>query len=195
MTLHICLYGESHLWTRRPSPRRCTPPGPSPKEVNSGGDFTCSSLVAVGGCWRWPPPIRRWAPGRQRLFRPPDPDKGQNKARLPTRPLRARPESCRPAPRGRPPLKCFPSSSIKRIAYIKDGRKGLVELLKRGGGEGSAGRKDTAQRPPRSRGGRVRACACLCVRSDDKAPPPPASSWLPEHWWGRGGGGEEPALA
>lgn len=103
MTPHICLY-ESHLWARRPSPRQCPhslPLTPRKSGVNSGGDFTFR-LGGGRGCWCQLPPIRRWAPVRQRFFRPRDPGKGRNKGQLPTDPLRARPESWRPAPRGRP---------------------------------------------------------------------------------------------
>lgn len=65
---------------------------------------------------------------------------------------------------------------MKRAEHIKNGIKGLEGLSKSEGGEANAARKDTARQPPRSRGGRVRACACLSLRSDHKAQPPPASS-------------------
>jgi hypothetical protein len=65
-------------------------------------------------------------------------------------------------------------------------RKGPEQLFKRGGGEENAVSQATTGQPPQSRGGPVRACACRCVRVDDKAPLPSASSRLLERGWGRG---------
>lgn len=153
VTLHICP-GGSHLWARRPSRRRCPHPSPRPAQVRS--ELRRGFHVWFGGGrggWCQLPPIRRRAPARQRSFRPRDPGKGLDKGQLPHGPLRACPESCRPAPRGGAPLKCLPSSSIERA-----GDRVWKSSCKEGAGGGAA-REDAGQ-PPRSRGGRVRACAC-----------------------------------
>lgn len=63
-----------------------------------------------------------------------------------------------PCPAGGLPLKCFPSSSIKRTAHIKDGRKGLEELIKRGrrgGKRGEEGHSTAAAAIPWWPGARV----------------------------------------
>lgn len=65
-------------------------------------------------------------------------------------------------------------------------RNGPEQLFKRGGGEENAVSKATTRKPLQSRGGPGRACACRCVRCDDKAPLPSASSRLLERGWGRG---------
>lgn len=161
MTLHICLYGESHLWARRPSPRQYSPhPGTKPR-VNSEG-ISRFSLVRVGGCLCQLSPVRWWDPPRQSFFRPRNPGKGQNKASCP-RVLSARSEFCRPAPRGRPP-QMLSESSIKRTVHKKDGRKDLEELLKkrrRGGERGEEGHGAAVAAVPWWPGARV--CVSVCA--------------------------------
>ena len=98
-TAHLSIWGEP-LVDQETLPKAMRPTR-TKSGVNSGGDFMFQFW------WGWgsasaSPPSHRWAPARQRLFRPRDPGKGQNKAQLPTRPLRARPESCGLAPRGSP---------------------------------------------------------------------------------------------
>lgn len=104
MTLHICLCRESHLWARRPSPRRCDPRPPDQvwSELWSGFHVSvwCGSGDASVSC-------RQFAGGPQRdrgFSALGTPARGRTKPSCP-QVLSARPESCCPVPRRRPPPK------------------------------------------------------------------------------------------
>lgn len=76
------LYGESHLWTRRPSLKRSVRATQTKSGGNFGEDFTShfgGGGVGLGGACV---SRRQFAcrPQCSRLFCPPDPCKGQNKA-------------------------------------------------------------------------------------------------------------------
>lgn len=184
------------MWGEPLVDRETLPASTHPTQIKSefGSGFH-SPLRLPGRCWGTPLPIRQWAAGGGGFSALWVGAKGKRKSGCPRgfSDIWSRVPLLVPHPERNisPQKKCFPSSSMQRTAHIKGGRKDLEELFKRGGGEGNAARKNTEERPPRSRSGWVRACACLCVRSDDKAPPPPASFRLSEHWWGRGGEGEE----
>lgn len=168
-------------------PAGATSPTQTKYIVNSEGYITVP-FGRQGKWWCSPMPIRQWAMSLAGSL----PTSGQGQGakqccgvRI-SCPLVFGSESSLPIPHPEgspPPHYC---SWLQSAAHLKDGRKGPEQLFKRGWGWGYTARKDTAQPLPRSRGGPVRACACLCVRCDDKAPLPSASSRLLERGWGRG---------